>query len=90
MTFLIGFCQAAEPDYLTSKEYLTLRDSMHHAFNDGDSARFFPAVKALQDYLIKQGDSHAYYTQRCNEMVFLLACLAAIVTSLAGIVNPSL
>ena len=72
MTFLIGFCQAAEPDYLTSKEYLTLRDSMHHAFNDGDSARFFPAVKALQDYLIKQGDSHAYYTQRCNEMVFLL------------------
>jgi signal transduction histidine kinase len=43
---------------------------MHHAFNDGDSVRFFPAVKALQDYLLKKGDQHAYYTQRCNEIVF--------------------
>ena len=43
---------------------------MHHAFNDGDSVRFFPAVKALQDYLLKKGDLHAYYTQRCNEIVF--------------------
>ena len=43
---------------------------MHHAFNDGDSLRFFPALKNLEDYLLKQNDMHAYYTQRCNEIVF--------------------
>ena len=43
---------------------------MHHAFNSGDSARFFPALKNLEDYLLAQGDLHAYYTQRCNEIVF--------------------
>ena len=72
LTLCAVFCVAADPDYTTSKEYLVLRDSMHHAFNDGDSARFFPAVKELQDYLLKQNDLHAYYTQRCNEMVFLM------------------
>jgi signal transduction histidine kinase len=72
LTLCAVFCVAADPDYITSKEYLTLRDSMHHAFNDGDSARFFPAVKNLENYLLKQNDLHAYYTQRCNEMVFLL------------------
>ena len=65
---LVGFCHAAEPDYQNSKEYQALRDSMHHAFNAGDSARFFPALKNLQDYLLKQNDLHAYYTQRCNEI----------------------
>ncbi len=72
MTLLAGFCQAAEPDYTTSKEYLALRDSMHHAFNDGDSARFFPAIQHLLTYLEKQNDLHAYYTQRCNVIVFLM------------------
>ena len=57
-------------DYKQDREYLALRDSMHHAFNDGDSTRFFPALKALENYLLKQGDLHAYYTQRCNEIVF--------------------
>lgn len=55
---------------MKSKEYLALRNEMHHAFNDGDSARFFPAVKNLEDYLLKQNDMHAYYNQRCNEIVF--------------------
>ena len=72
LTLCTAFCVAADSDYTTSKEYLALRDSMHHAFNDGDSARFFPAVKELQNYLLKQNDLHAYYTQRCNEMVFLM------------------
>ena len=63
--------QAAN-DYKETPEYLALRDSMHHAFNDGDSARFFYHVKALQDYLLDKDDLHAYYTQRCNEIVFLL------------------
>ena len=61
---------ASAQDYKQSPEYLALRDSMHHAFNDGDSIRFFPALKALQDYLLEQGDVHAYYTQRCNEIIF--------------------
>ncbi len=34
-------------DYKQSKEYQTLRDSVHHTFNAGDSARFFKAVKKL-------------------------------------------
>ena len=61
---------AQEPAYKSSEEYLALRNAMHHAFNDGDSARFFPALKNLQDYLLEQGDLHGYYTQRCNEIVF--------------------
>ena len=70
LTLCAAFCVAADSDYTKSKGYLVLRDSMHHAFNDGDSARFFPAVKNLEDYLLKQNDLHAYYTQRCNEIVF--------------------
>lgn len=62
----------ADADYKKDKKYLELRDSMHHAFNDADSARFFPAVKNLEDYLLRQNDLHAYYTQRCNEIVFLM------------------
>lgn len=69
MLVTIGQAKAAD-DYKQSPEYIALRDSVHHAFNDADSARFFPAVKNLQDYLLKQGDLHAYYTQRCNEIVF--------------------
>lgn len=63
---------ADTPDYNESAEYNALRDSLNHAFNDGDSARFFVAVKNLEDYLLQQDDLHAYYTQRCNEIVFQL------------------
>lgn len=62
----------ATDDYKETPEHLTLRDSMLHAFNDGDSARFFRHVKNLQNYLLEKNDLHAYYTQRCNEIVFLL------------------
>ena len=57
-------------DYSNDKTYKTLYDAMHHAFNDGDSAKFFPTVKALQQYLLDNKDLHGYYTQRCNEIVF--------------------
>lgn len=68
-----GISRAADqPAYKESPRYLQLRDSMHHAFNTGDSARFFTAVTTLQDYLLQQGDLHAYYTQRCNEIIFFL------------------
>lgn len=70
LSLLLAVTSAKAEDYKQSPEYLALRDSMHHAFNDGDSVRFFPALKALQDYLLEQGDLHAYYTQRCNEIVF--------------------
>jgi signal transduction histidine kinase len=62
----------AADDYKETPEHLTLRDSMLHAFNDGDSARFFRHVKNLQNYLLEKNDLHAYYTHRCNEIVFLL------------------
>lgn len=73
MTMLLTASHApAAEDYKTSAEYLALRDTMHHAFNNGDSAAFFPALRKLEDYLLKQDDMHAYYTQRCNEIVFLM------------------
>jgi signal transduction histidine kinase len=57
-------------DYSNDATYKELYNAMHHAFNDGDSAKFFPAVKALQQYLFDKKDLHGYYTQRCNEIVF--------------------
>ena len=63
---------AQTADYKESPEYLALRDSVHHAFNDGDSARFHVYVHKLEKYLQKKNDLHAYYTQRCNEIVFEL------------------
>ena len=69
---LIGYVVQSAEDYTQDKEYLTLREAMHHSFNDGDSATFFPALKNLQDYLLKKGDLHGYYTQRCNEIIFLM------------------
>lgn len=70
----VSVAAQAKPDekYKDTKEYLTLRDTMHHAFNNGDSAHFFVSVRKLEDYLLGQGDLHAYYTQRCNEIVFQL------------------
>jgi hypothetical protein len=62
----------AADDYKESQEYLALRDSMQRAFNDADSAHFYHSVHALQNYLLAQGDQHAYYTQRCNEVIFEL------------------
>ena len=63
---------ATSGDYHDDAEYKTLREAMRHAFNEGDTAKFFPAVKNLQNYLLKKNDLHAYYTQRCNEIVFNL------------------
>ena len=60
----------AQVDYKKDAKYLELRDSMTHAFNDGDSARFYTHLNNLQNYLLEQNDLHAYYTQRCNDIVF--------------------
>ena len=57
-------------DYSNDKAYQTLYDAMHRTFNAGDTIKFFPAIKALQQYLLDKKDLHGYYTQRCNEIVF--------------------
>ena len=57
-------------DYSNDKTYQELYNAMHRAFNDGDTAKFFPAIQALQKYLYDKDDLHGYYTQRCNEIVF--------------------
>lgn len=72
IVFVAATCRADADNYKNSQEYLTLRDSMRHSFNAGDSTRFFIAVKNLEDYTLKQNDLHEYYTQRCNEIVFLM------------------
>ena len=71
IAILLGTTQVqADADYKNDPKYLELRNAMHHAFNEADSARFYPAIKNLEDYLLKQNDLHAYYTQRCNEIIF--------------------
>ena len=57
-------------DYTNDKTYQTLYEAMHRSFNSGDTIKFFPAIKALQQYLLNKNDLHGYYTQRCNEIVF--------------------
>ena len=63
---------ALAQDYKDEPEYKALREAMNRTFNEGDSAKFFPAVKALEDYLLARQDVHGYYNQRCNEIVFLM------------------
>ena len=62
----------AANDLKDDPRYMELRDSMSRAFNDADSARFFPLIYRLEDYCLSKNDLHAYYTQRCNEIVFLM------------------
>jgi signal transduction histidine kinase len=60
----------ANVDHKKDAKYKILRDSMTHAFNDGDSARFYKHLTNLQNYLLEQNDLHGYYTQRCNDIIF--------------------
>lgn len=70
-TLLLTFgVSRANVDYKHDAKYIELRDSMSHAFNDGDSIRFYKNVHILQNYLLSQKDYHGYYTQRCNEIIF--------------------
>ena len=70
-TLIVGTAaMAAGTDHKNDAKYKVLRDSMTHAFNDGDSARFYTHLTNLQNYLLEQGDLHGYYTQRCNDIIF--------------------
>lgn len=62
----------AKVDYDNDSVYKVLRDSMHESFNNADEKRFTHDVQKLEDYLLKQNDMHGYYTQRCNEIVFMM------------------
>ena len=70
LTLIASICFPQASDYSQDQKYISLRDAMHHAFNNGDSTTFFPAIKNLEEYLMRQGDLHGYYTQKCNEIVF--------------------
>lgn len=70
LTLIASICFPQARDYSQDQKYISLRDAMQHAFNNGDSTTFFPAIKNLEEYLMRQGDLHGYYTQKCNEIVF--------------------
>lgn len=70
LTLIASICFPQARDYSQDQKYISLRDAMSHAFNNGDSTTFFPAIKNLEEYLMRQGDLHGYYTQKCNEIVF--------------------
>lgn len=70
LTLIASICFPQARDYSQDQKYISLCDAMHHAFNNGDSTTFFPAIKNLEEYLMRQGDLHGYYTQKCNEIVF--------------------
>jgi len=64
--------RSATPPYQDDPVYIALRDSMHEAFNNAEAETFAVHIKNLEDYLLEKGDLHAYYTQRCNEIVFMM------------------
>ena len=72
LTILVAVTAHANVDYDNDSIYKVLRDSMHESFNNADETRFFKDVKKLEDYLFQQNDMHGYYTQRCNEIVFMM------------------
>lgn len=76
LTLFVGtlffVCAHANVDYDNDPIYIALRDSMHESFNNADETRFESDIKKLEDYLLKQNDMHGYYTQRCNEIVFMM------------------
>ena len=72
LTFALSLGTIQARDCKDDPTYLAMRENMGKAFNMGDSARFFAAVSELEEYLLQQDDLHLYYTQRCNEIVFLM------------------
>ena len=69
---LVAAATHAKVDYENDAVYKALRDSMHESFNNADEERFFKDIKKFEDYLLSKNDIHNYYTQRCNEIVFMM------------------
>lgn len=72
LTFALSIGTVQARDCKNDSTYKVLHGNMTRAFNTGDSTNFFTAVKVLEDYLLQQDDLHLYYTQRCNEIIFLM------------------
>lgn len=72
LTFALSIGTVQARDCKNDSTYKVLHGNMSKAFNTGDSTNFFTAVKVLEDYLLQQDDLHLYYTQRCNEIIFLM------------------
>jgi len=72
LLFICIGAKAADKPYADDPVYKALRDSMHESFNNAEEERFFRSVRNLEDYLLSKNDLHAYYTQRCNEIVFMM------------------
>ena len=68
----IGISHAQKNNNEKDPKFLELRDSVIFAFNNDDSPRFYKALDAIENYLLEKGDMHGYYTQRCNEIIFLM------------------
>ncbi|MBO7108785.1 MAG: tetratricopeptide repeat protein, partial [Prevotella sp.] len=73
LALLVSITTGAQTvDYQHDQTYISLRKDMTRGFNEADSATFYPALQKLEDYLLEKGDMHGYYTQRCNEIIFLM------------------
>lgn len=72
LAILLSINSQAADSYDDDTTYVALYSSMQRSFNEADSAKFFPAVKKLEDFFLEKNDLHNYYTQRCNEIVFLM------------------
>lgn len=62
----------AQPQKNKDPKYVALRDTLVYYFNNDDSIHFYAALRDLENYLLAHDDLHGYYTQRCNEIIFLM------------------
>lgn len=62
----------AQPQKNKDPKYVALRDTLVYYFNNDDSIHFYAALSDLENYLLAHDDLHGYYTQRCNEIIFLM------------------
>ena len=72
MAIAVTSTVSAADEYKSDPVFIALRDTVHEAFNMADSVKFFPAIHRLEDYLLQRDETRAYYTQRCNEIVFMM------------------
>jgi len=72
LVLLLGNVSVRAEISMDDSVFISLRNKMGEAFNAADSVQFSRAIIELEKYCLSKNDLHAYYTQRCNEIVFLL------------------
>lgn len=70
--FLFAEDEEAPQLYTKSPAYRELMDSVASTFSKADSAGFFTAIRKAEDMAMENGDTHTYYVQKGNEIIFLL------------------